>query len=227
MGGDCMTKLMIVEDDEKIRDELQLFFERYGYEVAYATQFDHVIDEVLSANPDILLLDINLPYYDGFYICRSIRKQSKMGIIIVTSRSAAMDELMGMNLGADDFVTKPFNAQILLARVASLAGRVQEKEAIDSVISYGNFLLDANKMLLICGEQSCELSKNEYRIAACLLREQGKIVTREQLMDDLWNNHQFLDDNTLTVNVNRLRRKMNEIHAEPSIQTKRGVGYRL
>jgi DNA-binding response OmpR family regulator len=222
-----MTKLMIIEDDEKIRDELQVFFERYGYQVAYVAQFDHVVDDVLSAEPDILLLDINLPYYDGFYICRSIRKQSKMGIIIVTSRSAEMDELMSMNLGADDFVTKPFNTQILLARVASLAGRVQEKGAQDPVICYGNFALDANKMLLICGDHSCDLSKNEYRIAACLLREQGKIVSREQLMDDLWNNHQFLDDNTLTVNVNRLRRKMNEIHAEPSIRTKRGVGYRL
>ncbi|MCI1857731.1 MAG: response regulator transcription factor [Sporolactobacillus sp.] len=220
-----MIKLTIVEDERKIRVELANFFTHYGYHVKCVTHFARVAEEVLAEAPDILLLDINLPYYDGFYVCRAIRKQSRMGIIVVTSRDTEMDELMSMNLGADDFVTKPFNTQILLARVAALAARIGNPHAANR--SYGNFSLDAATMVLTCGDRTCDLSKNEFRILALLLRECGRIVTREQLMDDLWNNHEFLDDNTLTVNVNRLRRKMKAVGAVPEIRTKRGVGYLL
>jgi DNA-binding response OmpR family regulator len=180
----------------------------------------------LSARPHLVLLDINLPQYDGFHICRELRRRSNIPIIVVTSRSSEMDELMSLQLGADHFVTKPYNTDILLAKISALLGRAYDAGAARPV-RFGDLILDVGKSEATCGERRVELTKNELRILSLLIERQGDIVPREDIMDALWQNGDFIDDNTLTVNVNRLRRKLGEIGAEGMLKTKRGQGYSL
>lgn len=172
----------------------------------------------------MILLDINLPLFDGFHICREIRKQSEVPIIVVTSRSTDMDELMSMNLGADDFITKPYNTQILVARIAALLKRSMHVPASEE-IEYKGVSFRPSKGLISYGADSAELTKNEMKILSVLLKNAGKIVSRDELMDELWQSDEFVDDNTLTVNVNRLRKKLENIGAKDFIATKRGMGY--
>ena len=221
-----MYKIAIVEDNEIIREQLSTLLQREGYEVCPITDFKEVVEETLKLSPHLLLLDINLPYDDGYYICRELRRHTAMPIIIVTSRDTEMDELMSMNIGADDFVTKPYNINILSARIQNLLKRAYPKNTTDKLTA-GNMVLNLNKSILTCNGEVSELTKNEFRILSYLLKHQGKIVSREDLMTYLWDNDSFVDDNTLTVNVNRLRKKLEALGGEPKIQTKRGVGYML
>ncbi|MBC8579193.1 response regulator transcription factor [Zhenhengia yiwuensis] len=218
-----MYKILIIEDNEKIRMELSELLKRYGYEPLVVTAFENVIEEIKKAQAHLILLDINLPLYDGYYICREIRKDLTTPIIIVTSRDSEMDELMSMNLGADDFVTKPYNTQILLARVAALIKRTYA--AYQEVMAFRNFQINFLKGVILKGDEEVELTKNERKILSCLSKEKGNIVTREELMKYLWDSEWFVDDNTLTVNINRLRKKFESIGVEDVIQTKRGQGY--
>lgn len=196
----------------------------YGYECAYNDDWQNIIQLALQESPDLILLDINLPLFDGFHICREIRKQSEVPIIVVTSRSTDMDELMSMNLGADDFVTKPYNTQILLARISAMLKRTR-KEEVENSVQYHGLKLQLNNSTVVYEDQVIELSKNEMRILYTLLQNKGKIVSRDHLMETLWQSNEFIDDNTLTVNVNRVRKKLESAGLKDFIKTKRGQGY--
>lgn len=218
------AKILIVEDHEPIRTELSILLKKYGYETVAIENFETVVEDCLNENADLILLDINLPLYDGYYICREIRAKSEVPIIVVTSRDSEMDELMSMNLGADDFITKPYNTQILLARIAAMLKRTQKNNA-DNVMHYKGMKLQLNNSTVVYEDQMIELSKNEMRILYTLLQHQGTIVSRDQLMESLWQSNEFIDDNTLTVNVNRVRKKLESLGMKEFIKTKRGQGY--
>ena len=220
------NKIFIIEDEEKIRLELSTFLNRYGYETSYSTDFENIVDISLKEEPDIILLDINLPYYDGYYICREIRRKSNVPIIVVTSRNSEVDELMSMNLGADDFITKPYNTQILLARIASIIRRTYQN--LDSeVFEFKGLKYNMSTSEMTFDNKKCELTKNESKILFTLMKNKERIVSRNDLMKALWQDDEFVDDNTLTVNINRVRKKLEEIGAGDYIQTKRGQGYIL
>jgi len=221
-----MYKILIVEDDIIIRTELKTLLEKYGYEPVIITEFENTVDLVINDKPHLVLLDINLPIYDGYHICREVRKQSKVPIIVVTSRDSDMDELMSMNLGADDFITKPYNTQILLARIATILGRAYDTEKGMALVC-GNIILDIGKSLVANGAKGAELTKNELKILALLIQNKNRITPRDEIMNELWQSNEFVDDNTLTVNINRLRKKLDEIGAVNFLQTKRGQGYTL
>lgn len=216
---------MIIEDAPVIREELQVFLTRYGYEVEAPSEFTTILEQFTLSRPQLILLDINLPVFDGYYLCKEIRKISEVPIIVVTSRDSELDELMSMNLGADDFVTKPYNTQILLARISSLLKRTYGNPVVSEVLTYKGLSLNLANGSMKFENQSMELTKNELKILACLLKNQGQIVSREMLMEQLWKSDLFVDDNTLSVNVTRLRRKLEEIGLSGAIETRRGLGY--
>ncbi len=218
--------VFIIEDEETIRKELKILLEKHGYHVKVAEDFAHVARVVLDEKPHLVLLDLNLPIYDGHHICREIRSQSTVPILVVTSRDGDVDELMSISLGADDFVTKPYNTQILLARMASLLNRTYQMDSFKK-ISHAGMTLDVGKGVLECGGGEVELTKNELRILELLMREQGGVVSRDDMMNELWQSDEFVDDNTLTVNINRLRKKLAEVGAQDCLKTKRGRGYSL
>lgn len=176
------AKIIIVEDHEPIRNELSILLSKYGYEIIAIEHFDTVVEDCLRENADLILLDINLPLYDGYYVCRAIREKSEVPIIVVTSRDSEMDELMSMNLGADDFVTKPYNTQILLARISAMLKRTR-KEEVENSVQYHGLKLQLNNSTVVYEDQVIELSKNEMRILYTLLQNKGKIVSRDHLME--------------------------------------------
>lgn len=226
MCNKVSKKIFIIEDEEKIRLELSTFLNRYGYETSYSTDFENIVDIALKEEPHVILLDINLPYYDGYYICREIRKTSSIPIIVVTSRNSEIDELMSMNLGADDFVTKPYNTQILLARISSIIRRTYQTVDME-IFEFKGLKYNMSTSEMEYKDKKSDLTKNESRILYTLIRSKEKIVSRNDLIKALWQNDEFVDDNTLTVNINRLRKKLDEIGAEGYLQTKRGQGYIL
>lgn len=220
-----MDKIIIIEDDDIIREELKNFLNKYGYEVIAPKAFDNVVEFILKENANLVLLDINLPIFDGYYICREVRKQSEVPIIVVTSRDSDMDELMSMNLGADDFVTKPYNTQILLARIAALLKRSGSSITTSSILTYKDFQLNLSNATILHDGKEIELTKNEVKMLSYLINHKGEIVSRESLMEYLWSTDYFVDDSTLTVNITRLRKKLEEIGIENVIETRRGLGY--
>lgn len=219
-----MKKILIIEDDEAIRNELKTFLCRYNYDALVVEKFENIIEEIEKENADLILLDINLPIFDGFYICREIRKNSNVPIIIVTSRDSDIDELMSMNLGADDFITKPYNTQILLARINSVLKRVYSKEVQESMV-YKDLVLNLSNGTISYKDNTLNLTKNEIKILSYLIKNKGKIISRENLMEYLWNDDFFVDDNTLSVNITRLRKKIESIGFKNPIETRRGLGY--
>lgn len=219
-------KLFIIEDDIVLRTELISLLESYNYSCETSDNFKNIISEAVDSNADLILLDINLPYYDGYHVCREIRKISDVPIMVVTSRNNDMDELMSMNLGADDFITKPYNIQILLARIGAILKRTNQKN-YSSEIEYKGLTLSMAKSTVYYESKEAELTKNELRILSVLMQNANSIISRDDLMDELWQSDEFVDDNTLTVNVNRLRKKLEEIGASDFIRTKRGQGYMI
>jgi DNA-binding response OmpR family regulator len=219
-----VTKIVIIEDNQTIRAELSVFLNRNGYETEAPERFDDVVSLAVAPATDLVLLDINLPVVDGFYVTREIRKQSPVPIIIVTSRDTEIDELVGMNLGADDFVTKPYNTQILLARIRSILRR-GDPSATGARLACGRFSLNFARSTLVVDEVEIELTRNELRILARLCERRGEIVSRQDLMLALWDTDVFVDDNTLTVNINRLRGRLDEVGLTELIETRRGQGY--
>lgn len=217
-----MSKILIVEDDKKLREELKIFIEKHGYNVEMLEKFDNTIEDSLNVKPDLILLDINLPYVDGEYICKEIRKVSNVPIIIVTSRDNELDELLSINNGADQYVTKPYNIQILLAKIERLLKRSYNSNVGQDKIHCGNFILNISKSTIEKENNSLELTKNELKILYFLVLNKEKIVSRNEIMDYLWDSESFVDDNTLTVNINRLRTKLEEIGLQGIIETKRG-----
>lgn len=227
LGGMAkMQKILIVEDDEKLRKELEIFLNNNGYQAESLTTFENTIKDILENNPDLVLLDINLPGSDGQYVCKEIRKQSNLPIIIVTSRDNELDELISINYGADHYITKPFNIQILLAKISSLLRRTNHNEIIDK-IDAKDFILNIENSSIEKNDKNIELTKNEYKILRYLTQNRGKIVSREEIMDCLWENESFIDDNTLSVNITRLRTKLEELGLKELIETRRGQGYLL
>lgn len=221
-----MKKILIVEDDEKLRNELVIFLSNNGYEAKCLENFDNTIDDILKISPDLILLDINLPGVDGEYICKEIRKESDMGIIIVTSRDNELDELISINYGADHYITKPFNIHILLAKINSLLRRSNNKDLKDK-INAKDFILNMSNSTIIKDDRTIDLTRNEYKILKYLIENRGKIVSREDIMECLWESESFIDDNTLSVNITRLRTKLEELELKGLIETKRGQGYIL
>ena len=222
-----MQKILIVEDDEKLRNELEIFLSHQGYQAECLKKFDNTIHDILEINPNLILLDINLPGVDGEYICKEIRKQSDMWIIIVTSRDNELDELVSINYGADHYITKPFNIHILLAKVNSLLRRTNNNSEPKNKINAKDFILNISNSTIIKDDRIIDLTKNEYKILKYLIENRNKIVSREDIMDCLWENESFIDDNTLSVNITRLRSKLEELGLKDIIETKRGQGYML
>ena len=217
-----MKKILIVEDEVKLRLELKTFINNNGYEVTTIDNFDNTIKSILNTECDLVILDINLPNVNGEYILKEIRKDSNIPIIIVTSRNTEIDELLSINYGADDFITKPYNKEILLARI----NRILNRNTLDELkIKYKDIILDISKSIIIKDNINIDLTKNELKIFYYLLKNIGKIISRDELMDYLWDNNEFVDDNTLTVNINRLRSKLEDIGLNDTIITKRGQGY--
>ena len=222
-----MSKIIIVEDSEVIREELKTFLERNAYDVIAIDKFDNVIEDIKKVEADLVLLDINLPVFDGYYICREVRKVSSIPVIVVTSRNSEIDELMSMNLGADDFVTKPYNTQILLARIEAILKRTKGTQAESSKLLFSTLELnlESGEIINKLGGAKVEISKNEMKILAYLIKNKNKIVSREELMNYLWSTDFFVDDNTLSVNITRLRKKLDSIDILDAIETRRGLGY--
>jgi len=217
------AKIILVEDNQKIQKELCEFLGRYDYETKALNNFENIVEDILKEGADLVLLDINLPVYDGYYICRAVREKSDVPII-VTSRDSEMDELMSMNLGADDFISKPYNTQILVARISSLLKRTKHVKE-DWQITHKGLLINLSNSTACHGEEQIELSKNELKILSVLMKHKEEIVSRDNLMEELWQSNEFVDDNTLTVNINRLRKKLDSIGLADYIVTKRGQGY--
>lgn len=222
-----MPKILIVEDDEKLRNELEIFLNNNGYQAESLKIFDNTISDILKINPNLILLDINLPGADGEYICKEIRKQSNMPIIIVTSRDNELDELLSINYGADHYITKPFNIQILLAKISSLLKRTTIQEGTIDKIDAKDFILNTSNNTIEKNNKTIELTKNEYKILTYFVQNREKIISREDIMECLWESESFIDDNTLTVNITRLRNKLEELGLKELLETKRGQGYIL
>ena len=221
-----MQKILIVEDDEKLRGELEIFFNNNGYMAESLKKFDNTISDIININPDLVLLDINLPMADGEFVCKEIRKQSNVPIIIITSRDNEVDELLSINYGADHYITKPFNIQILLAKTNSLLRRSNMKNEQDKIVEK-DFIINLSNSTIIKYDKEIELTKNELKILKFLNEKRNKIVSREEIMDYLWESESFIDDNTLTVNITRLRNKLEELNLKELLETKRGQGYIL
>ena len=222
-----MQKILIVEDDEKLRKELEIFLNNNGYQAETLEKFENTLEDILKANPELLLLDINLPGADGEFICKELRKKSNVPIIIITSRDNELDELLSINNGADHYITKPFNIHILLAKINSLLRRTNMSNENSEIINAKDFVLNINKSTIQKGDKCIELTKNEFRILRYLVQNRDKIVTREDIMECLWESENFIGDSTLTDNITRVRSKLEELGLKELLETKRGQGYIL
>ncbi|MBU3201143.1 response regulator transcription factor [Clostridium estertheticum] len=221
-----MFKIMIIEDDVALKDEIAEELTKWGNNVHKIINLANIIDEFKNFNPQLILLDINLPFYDGFHWCSEIRKISKVPIIFLSSRNSNMDVIMGINLGADDYIQKPFSIEILVAKVNALLRRTYNfAEQTSDEIIHNEVTLELSTAVLSYKQSTIELSKNEFKILKILMTSNGKIVSRDKLMKRLWDNDWYVDDNTLTVNINRLRTRLKQIGLDNFIQTKRGLGY--
>jgi len=222
-----MYKILVVEDDAVIAGQIGKYLEKWGYEVEAVKDFADVMGQFASCNPQLVLLDIGLPFYNGYYWCGEIRKVSQVPIIFISSASDNMNVVMAVNMGGDDFVVKPFDLEILQAKIQALLRRAYAFTAPGTVSEYRGALLNMTDMSLSWQGMRIELTKNEFRILQTLFEASGGVVSRDLLMKRLWDDECFVDDNTLTVNMNRLRRRLGEIGLSELIQTKKGVGYLL
>lgn len=219
-----MKRILIVEDDKTISKELSNLLSSSNYEPMELNDFSNSYEEIMSINPDLILLDINLPYLNGEALLSKIRKTSNVPIIMVTSKNTEVDEVLSMSYGADDYITKPYNPTILLLRINAIFKRL---ENTSEIITYKDLTINMQKGLIKKGEEEIILTKNEMIIFNYLLTHQNKIVTRDELMTDLWNNDEYINDNALTVNISRLRSKLKSIGHEDAIETRKGIGYIL
>lgn len=213
----------IVEDDAAIAGELARALEREGFRTAAAERFDRVVPDILAAAPDLVLLDLTLPGTDGQFIARDLREHSQVPIIVLTSRTTEIDEVMAMNLGADDFIPKPYRLRVLVARIQALLRRADGGAA--TILSHNGLELDSARSVARANEREVELTKIECRILALLMSRAGQVVSRADIMRDVWESEAFIDDNTLTVNINRLRATLEKIGVANYLVTKRGQGY--
>lgn len=221
-----MAKIMIIEDDPSIAKLIQENLSKWQIESFAVKEFDDIMTKFDDYQPDLVLLDINLPIKDGYYWNQEIRKVSKIPIIIISSRNSNMDQIMAMNMGADDFVEKPFSIDILIAKINALLRRTYDfSQDTSDIIEHNGLKLNLSDGTVEINDNKIDLSKNEYKLLQRLLKDQGKIVSREQLLNFMWDDERFVDDNTLTVNINRLRSKFEKNGLSNYIVTKVGQGY--
>ncbi|MCB2299166.1 response regulator transcription factor [Clostridium tagluense] len=219
-----MNKILIIEDDLKLKKYMQEYLNGYGYDTILLNAFENVLEDVSRIEPNLIILDINLPTFDGFYFLKIIRNKSQVPVIIVSARSEEGEQIRGMELGADDYITKPFSMGILLAKVNAVLRRTNNVVDTEDFNASGLTLLH-DSMRLKFEEKTVDLSKNEYKLLKLFMRDVGKVITREELLETLWDDRAFIDDNTLTVNITRVKKKLKDLEAKNSIATKRGVGY--
>ncbi|MFM1525056.1 MULTISPECIES: response regulator transcription factor [Helcococcus] len=223
-----MYKIYIVEDDTVISNSMKKFLESWGYQVEITKNFHNVVEEFEVFNPDLVLLDIHLPFFNGYHWCDKIRGKSNAPIIFISSSNDNMNIVMALSKGADDFVSKPFDLNILNAKIQALLRRTYElNSTLENLYTYKGITYDMSKSILSFEEKTIELTKNESKIFQILMENREKIVSRNNIMEFLWDTDEFIDDNTLTVNINRLRKKILEIGIEDVLQTKKGQGYIL
>jgi len=222
-----MHKILLVEDDEVIRQQVKKMLEQWDYEVVLVEDFMEVLSIFVKVEPHLVLMDIGLPLFNGYRWCQEIRKVSKVPIMFLSSRDQAMDIVMAINMGGDDFVTKPFDQNVLLAKIQGLLRRSYEFGKDQSLLEYMGVILNLKAMDLVYQGEVVSLTKNEFQILQVLFERSGNIVSREDLMKELWNSDFFIDDNTLSVNVARLRKKLEAVGLKDFIETKKGVGYGL
>ena len=222
-----MFKIIIVEDDKEIREELKILLENSVHKVKLIEDFDNVADKIIQENPHLVLLDINLPNKSGYEICSKVRAVSKIPIIFVTSRNNSMDELKGIMLGGDDYIEKPYNVPILLARIQNILNRTYQNEQKESKIEYKGVILDILKSTIKYQDKEIELTKTEVKTLYYLLKNKDIIVPRADIINYLWDNEVYADDNSLSVIITRIREKLKELGIENFIETKRGQGYKL
>ncbi len=220
-----MYKLFIIEDDSGISNALLDLASSWNLEAKVCEDFRNAAAEALNFEPHLVLIDIGLPFFNGYHWCTEIRKVSNVPVVFISSASDNMNIVMAMNMGADDFITKPFDAGVLMAKVQALLRRTYDFAASTPVLEHRGAFLSTADSILTYGEEKIELTKNEYRILLCLMENKGKIVSRERLMERLWETDSFVDENTLTVNVNRLRKKLDSAGLSDFITTKVGAGY--
>ena len=219
-----MKKILIVEDDTSISEELKNLLDNAGYNGVILKDFENSYEEIKRENPDLILLDINIPKLNGEMLLQKIRKESNVPIIMVTSKNTETDEVLSLSYGANDYITKPYNPTILLLRINNLFKRIENK---NDILTYNDLTVDPKKGIIKNDKEKLILTKNEMIIFTFLLANRGNIVTRDDLMTDLWNNDSYINDNALNVNISRLRTKLTDFGYEDAIETRKGQGYIL
>lgn len=222
-----MVDIFIVEDDKALSREIKMCLSKWGYNTHEVNNLDNITEEVISLNPKLVLMDINLPFYDGFYWCNQIRNILKVPIIFISSRDNDMDIVMSINMGADDYIVKPFSIQVLVAKVQAILRRTYSynNSLKSDIIKYKDVTLNVLESKIYFKDNSVELSKNEFKIINILMNNQGNIVNRDTIIEELWDSEEFISENTLTVNINRLRKTLENVGLKDFIVTKKGQGY--
>lgn len=230
MEGSVYT-ILIVEDDERIADKLRSAISKYDFNVRITEDFSRVVDIFTDTKPDLVLLDVNLPKYDGFYWCRQIRTQSHCPIIFISARDSGMDQIMALENGADDYITKPFDMELVLAKIRShlrrAVGAYASGQEDEHTVESAGLIIYPERFVVTYGDESAELTQKEAALLTMLMEKDGRVVSRERLLDLMWEDQHFIDDNTLNVYITRVRRKLRELGAGDLIETVRGAGYRF
>ena len=217
-------KIFLVEDDKVIAEEIERHLEFWNYEIKIAEDFQNIFDDFKNFHPDLVLMDVTLPFYNGYHWCKIIRKNSKVPILFISAADENLNLIMAMDLGADDYLTKPFELDLLQIKIRALLRRAYEYIETRNIL-YKDISLDCDKMIISRENKEIELTKNEFKILEILLEKPGKVVNRDEIIDKIWQSDSYIDDNTLTVNVMRLRKKLEDINIFELIKTKKGVGY--
>lgn len=217
-------KIFLVEDDKVIAEEIKRHLKFWNYEIKIAEDFQNIFDDFKNFNPDLVLMDVSLPFYNGYHWCKIIRKNSKVPILFISVADENLNLIMAMDLGADDYLTKPFELELLQIKIRALLRRAYEYIETKNIF-YKDIRLNCDNMIISRENKEIELTKNEFKILEILLEKPGKVVNRDEIIDKIWQTDSYIDDNTLTVNVMRLRKKLEEINIFELIKTKKGVGY--
>ncbi|WP_333860565.1 response regulator transcription factor [Clostridium sp.] len=223
-----MYKIMVIEDDKSLLDNITEMLVKWGFHAHGVINYSNILTEFIKNKPHLVLMDINLPYFDGFHWCNKIREISKCPIIFLSSRDSNMDIIMAVNMGADDYITKPFSMDVLIAKISALIRRSYSYGEEDyELLEHNGVILNLTYKMLSYGEREIELTKNEFKIMLLLMKNNGKTISRERIMRTLWDDDNFISDNTLTVNINRLRARLKDIGLYDFIKTKKGRGYEI
>lgn len=220
-----MYKILIVEDDMVIASSVKDYLRTWGMETSVVTDFEKVMENFIAFDPQLVLMDITLPFFNGYHWCQEIRKISKVPIVFLSSMSDNMNIVMAINMGGDDFITKPFDLTVLAAKVQAMLRRTYAFQGQTNVLEHNGAILNLSDTTLLYQEEKTDLTKNDFKILQILLENAGKVVSREAIMERLWESDSFIDDNTLTVNITRLRKKLEDIGLAGFIVTKKGIGY--